>query len=117
MMSYKEQLETSEWKEKRNAILQRDKYHCQHCNKSGICGDDIFIPLRTLDDIRNYITDKELQKLVYDSFFHLNCVSGTYDSYGRPIIEEKKLETEKTFFTQTQLIIRHKSKEQILMSY
>jgi len=44
MMSYKEQLETSEWKEKRNAILQRDKYHCQHCNKSGICGDDIFIP-------------------------------------------------------------------------
>ena len=98
MMSYKEQLETSEWKEKRNAILQRDKYHCQHCNKSGICGDDIFIPLRTLDDIRNYITDKELQKLVYDSFFHLNCVSGTYDSYGRPIIDEKKLETEKTFF-------------------
>ena len=97
MMSYKEQLETSEWKEKRNAILQRDKYHCQHCNKSGICGDDIFIPLRTLDDIRNYITDKELQKLVYDSFFHLNCVSGTYDSYE----EQYSIKQRITFYGKT----------------
>ncbi|MFD3003488.1 hypothetical protein ACFS7Z_24230 [Pontibacter toksunensis] len=34
-MNYKEQLESTQWKNKRNAILERDQYRCQECyNKS-----------------------------------------------------------------------------------
>ena len=69
MMTYEDQLKSDEWRKKRNNILQRDNYHCQHCKRFGICGDDIYIPLYTLDDIKYYITNKELQELIFDSFF------------------------------------------------
>lgn len=99
MMTYEDQLKSDEWRKKRNNILQRDNYHCQHCKRFGICGDDIYIPLYTLDDIKYYITNKELQELIFDSFFNLSCISGTYDQYGRPIVDEKKFNLEKALFS------------------
>lgn len=71
MMTYKEQLESQEWKKKRNEILKRDNYHCQHCGKFGTCGEDVYIPLYDLYDVRHYIADEELQKLILHSFFEL----------------------------------------------
>lgn len=33
-MTYKEQLKTPEWKEKRLSILKRDNFQCQYCNRN-----------------------------------------------------------------------------------
>lgn len=96
-MIYKEQLETEEWKEKRTEILQRDNYHCQHCGKSGICGDDIYIPLHTINDIKTYIVDEELQMLIIDSFLELNNGAKTDDNNGLATID-KKAKQEKCLF-------------------
>lgn len=59
MMTYKEQLESQEWKKKRNEILKRDNYHCQHCGKLGICGKSTNIYLNNLKELKNFI-DKPL---------------------------------------------------------
>ena len=96
-MDYKEQLETTEWKEKREKILQRDNYHCQHCGKFGICGDDIYIPLHTINDIKTYIADEKLQKLIIDSFLELDNGVKTHDYNELPIID-KKIKQEKCLF-------------------
>lgn len=32
-MTYDEQLQSSEWKSKRDLILERDEFRCQHCHK------------------------------------------------------------------------------------
>ncbi len=100
-MTYEEQLNTKEWNNKRNVILQRDNYHCQHCGKFGICGDKVYIPLSKFDDIQNYLTNKDLIKLIHDSFIKTFFVPGAYDRYGCPITDEKKLEIEKTSFLKT----------------
>ena len=72
MITYAEQLQSREWKHKRFQILQRDKFHCQHCGSLGISGTDVFIPLNRLEDISDYVEEK-LWKLIFDSFWELAC--------------------------------------------
>ncbi|WP_455638141.1 HNH endonuclease [Parabacteroides sp.] len=68
-MTYEEQLKTKEWKEKRNKILRRDNYHCQHCGKFGICGDDIHISLHRLEEMKDYIIDQQIVNIIKTYLF------------------------------------------------
>ena len=64
MMTYKEQLESQEWKKKRNEILKRDNYHCQHCGKLGICGNSTNIYLSDLKELKNFIDKPSIYQAI-----------------------------------------------------
>lgn len=73
-MTYKEQLETKEWKAKRLEILERDNFHCQKCGKYGACGEDVFIPISSLSDIKKYIPDEKLFKTINNALFNIYII-------------------------------------------
>lgn len=68
-MRYKEQLETTEWTKKREQILFRDHYQCQSCGKHGICGQNIFIEVKDIKQLKEYIGDKSILELLNTSLY------------------------------------------------
>lgn len=68
-MTYKEQLETTEWIKKRKQILFRDNYRCQLCGKHGICGLNIFIEIKDIKQLKEYIDDKYILELLNTSLY------------------------------------------------
>ena len=70
-MTYKEQLETTEWTKKREQILFRDNYQCQSCGKHGVCGLNVFITIDNIRKLNDYIEDEDVLELL-NSQLHEN---------------------------------------------
>lgn len=64
-MNYAEQLETPQWENRRNEILNRDKYICQSCNNSSYFEDSSFGVFNNSDIYYATIWDYENNKLVF----------------------------------------------------
>lgn len=80
-MTYKEQLETTEWTKKREQILFRDNYQCQSCGKHGVCGLNVFITIDNIRKLNDYIEEEDVLELLNSQLHENICLKENKENF------------------------------------